>query len=130
MSNNTQLDLINVPPDNDEDKIPDSLWQNEIDGNHFDYIAGVYDNNCGEVEQRNDTIENIRYTEEGKGASKRFKFIKKNKNGVYIYRSFELRQEFLKEVESKGLVKNSTSLLTKDRVTDDYFRSGLEVIFG
>jgi hypothetical protein len=129
MSNNTLLDLINVPPDNDNDKIPDSVWQNEIDGKHFDYIGGFYDNNDGEVKQRNDTIESIRYTEEGKGAGKRFKYIKKMKNGVDIYRSFEHRQQFLKEVESKGLVKNSTSI-SKDRVTDDYFRSGLEVLFG
>jgi hypothetical protein len=129
MSNNTLLELINVP-DNDNDKIPETIWQNEINGDHFDYVAGVYDNNCGKVKQRNDTIENIRYTEEGKGAGKRYKYVKKFKNGVYTYRSFELRQEFLKGLESKGLVKNSSQALSKDRVTDDYFRPGLEVLFG
>jgi len=113
-----------------QQQIPSWKWIDEIDG-QYDLSTNEikYPKNKQWIEERNDTIENIRYAEEGKGAGKGYKYVKKIKNGLYTYRSFELYQEYLKEVESKGLVENSTPI-SKDRVTDDYFRPGLEVLFG
>lgn len=122
MSTNEHLTFINLS----NDTYPENIWLNERDGEHLGITS--FDDDTGQVKERNDIIESIRYEEEGEGWSRRYKYIKKNKDGIYVYRSFEHYKQFLKAVE-KYAIKNSTPL-SKDRVTDDYFTSGFEVLFG
>ena len=75
------------------------FWSEEFDGDHYSE-NGVVDNNCGEVKQRNDTIEKIRekYTKEKKPRNDYYE-----KHAQRTYKSKEHYRKFLQEIEEKQL---------------------------
>ena len=81
------------------DEIADVFWYDDIDGDHYTE-NGVVDNNCGEVKQRNEIIENTRdkYTADKKARNDYYE-----KHAQRTYKSEDDRRKFLQEIEQKGL---------------------------
>ena len=84
-------------------------WSQKRDGNHLNE-DGVFDDNFGEVEERNELIAKIRdkYLKQTKVGRSSYE-----KLGNYFYKSIESYKKFIDEVERECLVKSSVSKKTK-----------------